>query len=75
MPERETTIAEFDAVLEASSERMEAETAQLRELNRRLESLLLEKTALVKNLEETWKVAQRRRRRIDAEIAQLLKVA
>ena len=75
MPERETTIAEFDALLDASSERMEAETAQLRELNRRLESLLVEKTALVKNLEETWKVAQRRRRRIDAEIAQLLKAA
>jgi hypothetical protein len=75
MPETEKVVAEFDALLDVASERMEAETAVLRERNRRLESLLVEKTALVKNLEDAWKVAQRRRRRIDAEIAQLLKAA
>ena len=75
MPETEKTIAEFDALLDAASDRMEVETAELRERNQRLESLLAEKPAVVKNLEDAWKVAQRRRRRIDAEIAQLLKAA
>jgi hypothetical protein len=75
MPKTEKTVAEFDALLDAASDRMEAETAGLRERNRRLESLLAEKTAVVKNLEDAWKVAQQRRRRIDAEIAQLLKAA
>ncbi|MBB6053787.1 hypothetical protein [Armatimonas rosea] len=75
MPETEKIVAEFDALLDAASDRMEAETAELRERNLRLESLLAEKTAIVKNLEDAWKVAQRRRRRIDAEIAQLLKAA
>jgi hypothetical protein len=72
MPETEKTIAEFDALLDAASDRMEAETAELRERNRRLESLLAEKTAVVKNLEDAWRVAQRRRRRIDAKITQIL---
>jgi hypothetical protein len=58
MPKTEKTIAEFDALLDAASDRMEAETAELRERNRRLESLLAEKTAVVKNLEDAWKVAQ-----------------
>ena len=67
--------AAFDALLNASSDRIEAETLSLRERNRRLENLLAEKTALAQTLESTWKTAQRRRKRIDAEIASLLQAA
>lgn len=65
----------FDRLLDASSDRIEAETLALRERNRRLENLLAEKTALAQTLESTWKTAQRRRKRIDAEIASLLQAA
>ena len=62
----------FDALLEAASDRIEAETALLRERNRRLESLLAEKSEIAKRLQATWRMTLRRRRRIDAEIQRLL---
>ena len=65
----------FNTLLDAASDRIEAETSVLRERNRRLETLLAEKTALAQSLEATWKTAQRRRKRIDAEIANLLHAA
>jgi hypothetical protein len=67
--------AAFDAQLDAASDRIEAETAALRARNQRLQSLLAEKAMLVQSLETTWKTAQRRRKRIDAEIARLLQSA
>ncbi|WP_395095200.1 hypothetical protein [Armatimonas sp.] len=78
MPDSSTIpeeVTDFDTLLDAASDRIEAETATLRERNRRLESLLTEKTALVQSLETTWKTAQHRRKRIDAEIARLLQAA
>lgn len=72
LPEK---VIAFDALLDASSDRIEAETLALRERNRRLQNLLAEKTALAQTLESTWKSAQRRRKRIDDEIASLLQAA
>lgn len=75
MVEQRDSVVAFDALLDAASERIEAETAVLRKRNRRLESLLAEKEALAQSLEQTWQSAKRRRKRIDSEIAQLLQTA
>ena len=64
-------VAAFDRLLESANDHIAAETAVLRERNRRLEGLLAEKKMLLESLEATWKTAQSRRKRIDAEIARL----
>jgi hypothetical protein len=72
---REEIVAEFDARLEESTRRMQEESAKIREENKRLEVLVLEKQALLQNMEAMWRLTRKRRTRIDKEIAEILQAA
>lgn len=69
------TVAEFDIQLEKANRRMEQEGEKLREENKQLEILLLEKKIMLEKMEAIWRLTKSRKTVIDREIAEIIKAA